>query len=85
MMRWVESRADEKAHAVFREDAGHAICGMPVEGTTVVDGVVPEERRCRNCDAEWRWRGREQAPRRKVDRRTLYRPRLKIEDWERLG
>lgn len=80
-MIWVKLSNESKAHAIFKLESKTA-CGIDFGGDGVKVAALNVER-CRNCDAEWRRRGRENKPPRKhatgVNTRTLYKPRFDFE------
>lgn len=79
MSRWLRTASGDKWHLIVE---GKPLCGVPVSTIVVDSGDAPHEKRCGNCDREWRRRGRATKPRRMVKRdRSVYRPRFKFEDF----
>lgn len=86
-MRWVKTPHGDLAHVVFDSDPGYTAEGMVVDEKAVTIENPALADRCRNCDKEWRRRGRENKPKPKgagpgYIPGTRYRPRFTFSDWE---
>lgn len=75
-MQWAKLPDGTRAHAIVD---GRPLCSCPaVHGYTLIEGDVPHEDRCGNCDKEWRRRGRATRKRRAPRKPSLasYKPRF---------
>lgn len=81
-MKWV--LIGQSVHVVLRRHDGETFCGLSLAQTAKIVASPGFNNRCINCDTKWRAIGRAACQPARVDRRVLYTPRFKFEDWETL-